>query len=248
MKQIAKWLVAMAATIAAFGAASWVCGELILPAVMKNSGIRWGLAGALGVAVAALAAMWGHSFAATGRPLPCVWRAACWCTYPDAIPDAMRLAVSASCLQDGRSLAAGALALTELPRSGREVRREPVAGRDAREVEALHVGVEMTAGQDNQLLGLVSLVVGGNGQLGRNQVVARGHQQQQRRRADVGHVADRLVLGEHLDAAQRDLVAPGRGAGLARPGEPLPGVRGRQRRCAQRVLVHHRDHGRRLAL
>ena len=67
MKQIAKWLVAIVATIAAFGAASWICGELILPAVMKNSGIRWGLAGALGVAVAALAAMWGLSFAATGR-------------------------------------------------------------------------------------------------------------------------------------------------------------------------------------
>ena len=106
----------------------------------------------------------------------------------------------------------------------------------------------MAAGQDDQLLGLVRLVVGGDGQLGRNQVVTYRHQQQERRRADVGQVGDGLVLGEHLDAAQGDLVAPGRGTGLAGFGEPLPGVRGRQRRRGERILVNHRDHDRLLAL
>ena len=35
---------------------------------MKDPGIRWVVAGALGVAVAALAALWGHSFAIEQQP------------------------------------------------------------------------------------------------------------------------------------------------------------------------------------
>src|ERR1700730_13005258 len=62
-----RWLVASLVTIAAFAMATSICGALILPTVMKDPGVRWGVAGALGVAVAALAALWGHSFATAER-------------------------------------------------------------------------------------------------------------------------------------------------------------------------------------
>jgi hypothetical protein len=56
-----RWAVAVLVTIAAFAAATWVCGAFVLP--MHDGGVRWGIAGGLGVAVAALAALWGHSYA-----------------------------------------------------------------------------------------------------------------------------------------------------------------------------------------
>jgi hypothetical protein len=90
-------------------------------------------------------------------------------------------------------------------------------------------------------------VEGRDGQLGRHQVVAFGHQQQERRGADVGQVGARFVLGEHLHAAQRHLVAPGRRPAVSGLGEPLPRVWRGQRRRGQRVLIHHGYHGRRLA-
>ena len=62
-----RWLVASLVTITAFAMATLICGALILPTVMKDPGVRWGVAGALGVAVAALAALWGHSFATAER-------------------------------------------------------------------------------------------------------------------------------------------------------------------------------------
>jgi hypothetical protein len=65
-----RWTVAAGVTIAAFTAATWTSGALVLPALkMHDPAIRWGIAGALGVAVAALAALWGH-FYATGEPTP----------------------------------------------------------------------------------------------------------------------------------------------------------------------------------
>jgi hypothetical protein len=66
---IIRWTVAVLVTVAAFAASSWICGALVLSTVMKDPGIRWGVAGALGVAVAALAALWGHSFATAERPV-----------------------------------------------------------------------------------------------------------------------------------------------------------------------------------
>jgi len=61
---VLRWTVAVAVTIAAFAAATWVCGALVLAALkMHDAGVRWGVAGGLGVAVAALAALWGASFA-----------------------------------------------------------------------------------------------------------------------------------------------------------------------------------------
>jgi hypothetical protein len=64
VKPVARWSAAAAVTVAAFAAAAWVSGALILPAVIRDPGIRWGLAGSVGVAVAALGALWGSSFAA----------------------------------------------------------------------------------------------------------------------------------------------------------------------------------------
>jgi hypothetical protein len=54
-------------TIAAFALPAWICGALILRPFVDDLGVRWGLAGALGVAVAALAALWGHSFAKSAK-------------------------------------------------------------------------------------------------------------------------------------------------------------------------------------
>jgi hypothetical protein len=63
MKPANRWLVAVLSTVAAFVAGTWICGAVVLSGVMKDSATRWGIAGAFGVAVAALAALWGHSFA-----------------------------------------------------------------------------------------------------------------------------------------------------------------------------------------
>src|SRR5690242_7275432 len=61
-------MVAALVTIVAFAAATWICGALVLPALkMHDTAAVWGVAGGLGVAVAALAALWGHSYA-TAEP------------------------------------------------------------------------------------------------------------------------------------------------------------------------------------
>src|SRR3954451_19801752 len=85
-------------------------------------------------------------------------------------------------------------------RSAGEVLDEPVAGGRAGDVEAIDVGVEVPAGQELLLLRLARLLVRADRQLGRGEHVVLCRQHQQRSRADVGHVADRLVLGEHLHA------------------------------------------------
>jgi hypothetical protein len=68
MKPIARWLVASLVTIATFATGTWVSSALILSAFMKDSAIRWGVAGGFGVTVSALAALWGHSFASADQP------------------------------------------------------------------------------------------------------------------------------------------------------------------------------------
>jgi hypothetical protein len=67
MKPLVRWLVASLVTVAVFTVFTAICGVLVLPTVMKDPGSRWGVAGGLGVAVAALAALWGHSFATAER-------------------------------------------------------------------------------------------------------------------------------------------------------------------------------------
>jgi hypothetical protein len=55
-------------TIAAFAVVAWVCGAFVLS--MRDRGVRWGIAGGLGVSVAALAALWGHSYATDEQEQP----------------------------------------------------------------------------------------------------------------------------------------------------------------------------------
>jgi hypothetical protein len=56
-----RWVLAALVTVAAFTLSTWVCGAFVLP--MRDGAVRWGIAGGLGVAVAALAALWGASYA-----------------------------------------------------------------------------------------------------------------------------------------------------------------------------------------
>jgi hypothetical protein len=63
MGRTARWCVAGLVTAAAFGVACWVSGAFLLPAVMKSGADRWVVAAGLGVAIAALAALWAHSWA-----------------------------------------------------------------------------------------------------------------------------------------------------------------------------------------
>jgi hypothetical protein len=58
-----RWAAAVWVTVAAFAVPTWLCGAIVLPSMLKDPAIRWGVASALGAALAALAAAWGHSFA-----------------------------------------------------------------------------------------------------------------------------------------------------------------------------------------
>jgi hypothetical protein len=58
-----RWLVAGAVTLAVFAAGAAGAGVLVLPHLMKSGADRWVVAAGVGVAVAALAALWGVSFA-----------------------------------------------------------------------------------------------------------------------------------------------------------------------------------------
>ena len=58
MGLVARWLVAVVVTVAAFGVSLWLCGALLLPLVLKSGADRWVVAAGLGVAVAALTALW----------------------------------------------------------------------------------------------------------------------------------------------------------------------------------------------
>lgn len=63
MRRTVRWWVAGLVVVAAFGAATWVSGVFVLPLVMKSEADRWVVAAGLGVAVAALVALWGQSWA-----------------------------------------------------------------------------------------------------------------------------------------------------------------------------------------
>lgn len=68
MRSASRWLVAILVTGAAFVVTTWICGALLLPVILKDPTIRWSLAVGLGLALAALAALWGNSFATGERP------------------------------------------------------------------------------------------------------------------------------------------------------------------------------------
>lgn len=63
MRRNMRWAVAVGVTVAGFAVPTWLCGAIVLPSMLSDPAIRWGLASALGVAMAALAALWGHGFA-----------------------------------------------------------------------------------------------------------------------------------------------------------------------------------------
>ncbi len=67
MTQVARWLLAGLVTVAAFATVTWLCGGLILPVFTLDPDLRWSIAGGAGVAVAALAALWGQGFATRSR-------------------------------------------------------------------------------------------------------------------------------------------------------------------------------------
>lgn len=58
-----RWLVAGIVAAAAFAVPTVTCGLWVLPSLVKDAGARWAVASAMGAAVAALAVMWGQSFA-----------------------------------------------------------------------------------------------------------------------------------------------------------------------------------------
>src|SRR5215469_5221183 len=67
VKQLSRWFVATLVTVAAFSMATWACGILILLTLTRDPGVRWSISGGVGVAVSALAALWGHGFASQVR-------------------------------------------------------------------------------------------------------------------------------------------------------------------------------------
>jgi len=62
-----RWLLAFVVTVAAFMVPTVVCGVWLLPPWLKDAPTCWAVASGLGVAVAALAALWGHGFATGGE-------------------------------------------------------------------------------------------------------------------------------------------------------------------------------------
>ncbi|MGW5691187.1 NACHT domain-containing protein [Streptomyces asiaticus] len=58
-------------TVAAFAVPTWLCGNIVLPSLLKDPSIRWGVASTLGAALAGLAAAWGYTFATVNQsPAP----------------------------------------------------------------------------------------------------------------------------------------------------------------------------------
>jgi len=71
MRAIARWGVAFLAVIAAFAVPAWLCDALILPHVIKDPGVRWGVATAPGLAVATFVGLWAYDYvkrATDGEP------------------------------------------------------------------------------------------------------------------------------------------------------------------------------------
>jgi hypothetical protein len=63
MSQLLRWSRAAIVTVAVFSTVTGICGLSLRPLIHSGSD-RWVIGSALGVAVAALAAMWGASWAA----------------------------------------------------------------------------------------------------------------------------------------------------------------------------------------
>jgi hypothetical protein len=68
MRRIVRWWVAGLVAIATFCMATAVSAVLVLPMVMQSDSDRWVVAAGLGVAVAAVVALWGQSWATRESP------------------------------------------------------------------------------------------------------------------------------------------------------------------------------------
>ncbi|MFC8142451.1 hypothetical protein ACFUKV_11910 [Streptomyces paradoxus] len=58
-----RWLLAGAVAMVAFIVPTVTCGMWLLPALVSDAAARWGVASALGAAVAAVSVLWGQGFA-----------------------------------------------------------------------------------------------------------------------------------------------------------------------------------------
>jgi hypothetical protein len=67
MGAVSRWIVAFLAVIAAFAVPAWLSDALILPHVIKDPGVRWGVATAPGLAVAAFVALWAYDHVKRGK-------------------------------------------------------------------------------------------------------------------------------------------------------------------------------------
>lgn len=63
MQTMIRWLAAISVTIGAFVIGLYGAGSLVLPLWVKSGADRWVIAAGFGVALAALAALWGVNFA-----------------------------------------------------------------------------------------------------------------------------------------------------------------------------------------
>jgi hypothetical protein len=63
LKKVIRWLVAIGVTAGTFAISLYVSGSVLLPLWIKSDPDRWVIAAGLGVALAALAALWGINFA-----------------------------------------------------------------------------------------------------------------------------------------------------------------------------------------
>lgn len=63
VSKVVRWFVAVVVTLLAFAVSTWVAGAIVLPHLVADHADRWVIAAGCGVAVAALAAMWGYRYA-----------------------------------------------------------------------------------------------------------------------------------------------------------------------------------------
>lgn len=63
MSRAFRWCIAGLVTTAAFAVTTWLAGSFVLATVLKSRPDRWVVAVGAGAAVAALAGLWGHSWA-----------------------------------------------------------------------------------------------------------------------------------------------------------------------------------------
>jgi hypothetical protein len=63
VSKVLRWFVAVVVSLLAFAVGTWVAGAIVLPHLVADHADRWVIAAGCGVAVAALAAMWGYRYA-----------------------------------------------------------------------------------------------------------------------------------------------------------------------------------------